>query len=184
MTNYNQRNPIFSFRLTDYRRSKLDKLAKMEKISANEFVRNIIDKYLANELTEKTDNKQERLMDLRIKKLEAEIKYMEIKNNFAENFGAPLSHSATRMLKPQIIEKSIQQEIVNESKQISPYDNTNKRLQCTECGILFCWVSYEEYNSQLTEFQRHLLAKHGRQMNELEKDVITWISYEGASIGY
>ena len=72
--NYNQRNPIFSFRLTDYRRSKLDKLAKMEKISANEFARNIIDKYLANELTEKTDNKQERLMDLRIKKLEAEIK--------------------------------------------------------------------------------------------------------------
>ena len=77
--NYNDRNPIFSFRLADYRRSKLDKLAKLDKISANEMARKIIDKYLANELVEKKEDKEEKLLTLKIKKLEAEIKYMKLK---------------------------------------------------------------------------------------------------------
>ena len=66
--NYNQRNPIFSFRMSDYRRTKLDKLAKLEKTSANEFARKIIDKYLANELIEKTEDLDVELLKLKIEK--------------------------------------------------------------------------------------------------------------------
>ena len=62
--NYNQRNPIFSLRMSDYRRSKLDKLAKFDKISANEMARKIIDKYLSNELVENKGNKEEKLLEL------------------------------------------------------------------------------------------------------------------------
>ena len=101
--NYNDRNPTFSFRLADYRRSKLDKLAKLDKISANEMARKIIDKYLANELVEKKEDREEKLLDLRIKKLEAEIKYMEIKNTYFEAFHKPMSRSATVHIKPEII---------------------------------------------------------------------------------
>jgi len=51
--NYRERHPTFSFRIEPMQRSKLDKLAKIDKISTNEFARKIIQMYLNNDLVKK-----------------------------------------------------------------------------------------------------------------------------------
>ena len=185
--NYNERNPTFSFRLSHLLNQRLTKMAKLYKETTNEHARTILTKYLKGELVEKkTDDKQEKLLELRIKKLEAEIKYMEIKTSFAENFNAPMSRSATVHIKPQIIVEPKRERIVSsmlgrfESHQ-SPYDAKNKRLQCIDCGCLFCWDSEQEFNSQMQEFQRHLVSKHDRAKTEIERDVLIDLKYEGDS---
>mgnify|MGYP003138094051 CR=1 FL=1 len=164
--------------MSDYRRSKLDKLAKFDKISANEMARKIIDKYLSNELVENKGNKEEKLLELRIKKLEAEIKYMEIKNNYFENFGTPLSRKATVMIKPEIIVENSH----NESLQ-SPYDAINKRIQCVECGVLFDWRigGTDAMKFAMGEFKKHMIIKHSRELNPLENNVISNLEFEGNS---
>ena len=53
--NYRDLHPTFSFRIEPMQKSKLDKLAKIDKISTNELARNIIQMYLSNELVKKTD---------------------------------------------------------------------------------------------------------------------------------
>ena len=179
--NYNDRNPIFSFRLADYRRSKLDKLAKLDKISANEMARKIIDKYLANELVEKKEDKEEKLLTLKIKKLEAEIKYMEIKNNYFEAFHKPMSRSATVHIKPEIIVETNKPTSQMQEISQSPYDAKNKRLQCIDCGSLFLWRSSSEFNSQIVEYQRHTKSNHNRPLTTIEHDVLLKLNYEGDS---
>jgi len=113
---------------------------------------------------------------LQIEKLKAEIKYAQIKNNYWENFKEPMSRRAQIAIKPQIIEK--QQVFQNPQ---SPYDESNRRLQCVDCGCLFCWYSEQEFNSQMQEFQRHLVAKHDRAKTEIERDVLIDLKYEGDS---
>jgi len=78
--NYNRRNPTFSFRVEYNDRIKLDKLAKIDKISTNEFARKIITMYLKNELIKNTEDLQKEKIKLQIEKLKAEIKYAQIKN--------------------------------------------------------------------------------------------------------
>ena len=179
MPNYNQRNPIFSFRLTDYRRSKLDKLALLDKTSANELAKKIIDKYLANELIEKTEDLDKEMLKLRIEKLRMEIEYQKLKIGYIRNFDKPLSASATRILKPQIIVGQPQKEIYENPQ--SPYDAKNKRLQCIDCGCLFTWQNSSEFNIAIAEWQRHLVAKHNRVKTEIERDVLIDLQFEGAS---
>jgi len=176
--NYNKRNPIFSFRLSDYRKSKLDKLALLDKTSVNEFARKIIDMFLANQLIEKTEDLDNEMIKLRIEKLRMEIEYQKLKIDYFKNFDKPLSASATRIIKPQIVIQSQKQ--IYENPQ-SPYDAKNKRLQCTDCGCLFSWNSNESFNSQMQEFQRHLVAKHNRIKTAIEKEVLIDLQYEGAS---
>jgi hypothetical protein len=183
--NYNQRNPIFSFRLSDYRKSKLDKLALLDKTSANEFARKIIDKYLANELVEKTEDLDVELLKLKIEKIRADIEYQKLKINYMINFNKPMSASATRIIKPQIVIET-RKETMQTYKNIyenpqSPYDAKNKRLQCIDCGVLFTWGSYSEFNIAIAEWQRHLVAKHDRVKTVIEKDVLIDLVYEGAS---
>ena len=179
MPNYNQRNPIFSFRLSDYRKSKLDKLAKLDKTSANEVARKIIDKYLANELIEKTEDLDKEMIKLRIEKLKNEIEYQKLKINYMKNFDKPMSASATRILKPQIITTNTTE---NTTAQImSPYDEKNNRLQCVECGSLFHWKDRDEFIQQKYEFELHMTNKHNRAMTYLEKTVFDDLSYSGAS---
>ena len=175
--NYKDRYPTFSFRIDYNLMTKLKKLSTIEKISTNEKARQIINKYLNNELTEKTDDKQEKLLELRIEKLKLENKYLTIKCDFAENFHAPISQSASHFLKPKpmIINETQTQEFQ------SPYDASNHRLQCVDCGILFNWYSKDEFNSQLQKFQRHLSENHKRKMNDTEKEVITYLEYEADS---
>ena len=174
--NYNRRNPTFSFRVEYNDRIKLDKLAKIDKISTNEFARKIITMYLKNELIKNTEDLQKEKIKLQIEKLKAEIKYAQIKNNYFETFNQPMSRRAEIAIKPQIIERKQ----VFQNPQ-SPYDESNRRLQCVDCGSLFCWYSEQEFNSQMQEFQRHLVSKHNRVKTEIEKDVLLNLSYEGAS---
>jgi hypothetical protein len=176
--NYNQRNPIFSFRLLEKEHSKIDKLAKIDKTSGNEFAREIIRKYLANELIEKTEDLDVELLKLKIEKIRADIEYQKLKINYMINFNKPMSASATRIIKPQIIVQPQKQ--IYENPQ-SPYDAKNKRLQCIDCGCLFSWNSNESFNSQMQEFQRHLVAKHNRIKTAIEKEVLIDLVYEGAS---
>ena len=182
--NYNRRNPTFSFRVEYNDRIKLDKLAKIDKISTNEFARKIITMYLKNELIKNTEDLQKEKIKLQIEKLKAEIKYAQIKNNYFEAFNQPMSRRAEIAIKPQIIEpkQRIVSSMINrfESHQ-SPYDAKNKRLQCIDCGTLFTWEDYEMYNIAIAEFQRHLVSKHNRVKTEIEKDVLLNLSYEGAS---
>ena len=174
--NYNRRNPTFSFRVEYNDRIKLDKLAKIDKISTNEFARKIITMYLKNELIKNTEDLQKEKIKLQIEKLKAEIKYAQIKNNYFETFNQPMSRRAEIAIKPQIIE----QKQVFQNPQ-SPYDESNRRLQCVDCGSLFCWYSEQEFESQMREFQRHLVSKHDRAKTEIERDVLFSLKYEGDS---
>ena len=63
----------------------------------------------------------------------------------------------------------------------SPYDESNKRLQCIECGCLFGWKNQDEYFEKAGELKIHLMLKHNRQFNVLEKEVIDNLTYEGDS---
>jgi len=174
--NYDNKYPTFSFRVDHNMKSKLDKLAIIKKISTNEFARQVITKYLNNDLVEKSDNLQTEKIKLQIEKLKAEIKYAQIKNTYFENFNQPMTRRAEIAIKPQIIE----QKQVFQNPQ-SPYDASNKRLQCIDCGSLFCWYSEKEFNSQMQEFQRHLVSKHDRAKTEIERDVLIELKYEGDS---
>ena len=173
--NYNRRNPTFSFRVEYNDRIKLDKLANIDKISTNEFARKIITMYLKNELVKNTEDYQKEKIKLQIEKLKAEIKYAQIKNTYFETFNQPMSRRAEIAIKPQIIQKQVFQ------NPQSPYDESNKRLQCVDCGSLFCWYSEQEFESQMREFQRHLVAKHNRIKTEIERDVLIELKYEGDS---
>jgi len=174
--NYNDKYPNFSFRVPRSMDIRLNKLAKLDKLSKNEYARKILTMFLENKLIEKTEDLQTEKIKLQIEKLKAEIKYAQIKNNYFENFNQPMSRRAEIAIKPQIIEK--QQVFQNPQ---SPYDESNKRLQCVDCGSLFCWYSEQEFESQMREFQRHLVAKHDRAKTEIERDVLFSLKYEGDS---
>ena len=109
--------------------------------------------------------------------MEMEIKYAELKNKYLETFNAPMSRRAEIAIKPQII---VEQKQVFQNPQ-SPYDASNRRLQCTDCGSLFCWYSEQEFDSQMQEFQRHLVSKHDRPKTEIERQVLIELNYEGDS---
>ena len=132
--------------------------------------------YLNNELVKNTEDLQKEKIKLQIEKLKAEIQYLKIKNNFAETFNAPMSRRAEIAIKPLIVE----QKQVFQNPQ-SPYDASNKRLQCIDCGILFTWNSEKNFNDQLAEFQRHIVSKHDRAKTEIERQVLIELKYEGDS---
>ena len=174
--NYNDKYPNFSFRVSRSMDIKLNKLAKLDKLSKNEFARKILTMFLENKLIEKTEDLQTEKIKLQIEKLKAEIKYAQIKNTYFETFKQPMSRRAEIAIKPQIIERKQ----VFQNPQ-SPYDESNRRLQCVDCGSLFCWYSKQEFNSQMQEFQRHLVSKHDRAKTEIERQVLIELKYEGDS---
>ena len=174
--NYNDKYPNFSFRVSRSMDIKLNKLAKLDKLSKNEYARKILTMFLENNLIEKTEDLQTEKIKLQIEKLKAEIKYAQIKNTYFETFNQPMSRRAEIAIKPQIIE----QKQVFQNPQ-SPYDASNKRLQCIDCGSLFCWYNEQEFESQMQEFQRHLVSKHDRAKTEIERDVLFSLKYEGDS---
>ena len=174
---YSDRNPIFSWRLGEYRHTKMLRLAKLNKMPANDFLRSIVDQYLAGDLIPKSkDDLAVEMQKLKIEKTKAEIEYLKLKNKYLETFGAPLSNSATRILKPQITTVTHQ---ASETK--SPYDESNKRIQCVECGRLYTWANKDEFLQQKYEFELHMTNEHNRPMSYLEKTVLTDLSFAGAS---
>jgi len=175
--NYNDKYPNFSFRVPRSMDIRLNKLAKLDKLSKNEFARKILNMFLENKLIEKTEDLQTEKIKLQIEKLKAEIQYAKIKNNYWENFNSPMSRRAEIQIKPQII---VEQKQIFQNPQ-SPYDASNKRLQCIDCGILFSWDSEKNFNDQLAEFQRHIVSKHDRVKTEIERQVLIELKYEGDS---
>jgi len=168
--NYNERFPAFSFRIDHNLKRKLDKLSVIEKLSTNEFARNIIHMYLNNELVKKTEDLQVEKTKLQIEKLKHEVQYLKIRNQFYK------PAQATVHINPEIVVESATKEVIH-----SPYDSQNKRLQCVECMCLFTWTGRDDFIDQLGEFHRHLLSKHNRELNPIEKDVVLKLEYEGDS---
>jgi len=173
---YDNLHPTFSFRIEKYQDQKITKLATQNQKSRTEFAKDIITKYLKGELIEKSEDFQTELIKLKIEKLKAEIKYAQIKNNYFETFNQPMTRRAEIAIKPQIIE---QKQVFQHPQ--SPYDASNKRLQCIDCGSLFCWDSEKNFNEQMAEFQRHLVSKHNRVKTEIERQVLIDLKYEGDS---
>jgi len=185
MPNYNERNPTLSFRVDRKEKNHLDRVAEKKKMTVNDLAKDILSKYLKGELILAKDDQQKELTQLRIEKIKAEIQYLKIKNNYYDTFNQPMTRRAEIAIKPQIIEPKRERIVSSmigrfESHQ-SPYDAKNKRLQCTDCGILFSWGSQSEFNSQMQEFQRHIVAKHDRVKTEIERDVLIELKYEGDS---
>jgi hypothetical protein len=170
---YQTRNPTIAFRTTAYNKGKMEKEARSKKMELSKYCAAIIEDYVQGKLV-KEDQSSE-MEKLRMEKLKEEIRYLKIKNDFAENFDKPISNSATRILKPVITTNN---EIING---VSPYDANNKRLQCTDCGVLLTWNSFETYLQQIKEYKNHILSRHNRELSAIEKDVINNLKYEGKS---
>ena len=176
MPNYNERNPTLSFRVDRKEKNHLDRVAEKKKMTVNDLAKDILSKYLKGDLILAKDDQQKELTKLRIEKIRAEIQYLNIKNNYYETFNQPMSRRAEIAIKPLIVE----QKQVFQNPQ-SPYDASNKRLQCIDCGILFSWDSEKNFNDQLAEFQRHIVSKHDRVKTEIERQVLIELRYEGDS---
>ena len=177
MSNYNERNPTLSFRVDRKEKNKLDREAEKKKTTVNDLAKDVLTKFLKGELIPAKDDQQKELTQLRIEKIKAEIEYLKIKNNFAKNFNQPISRSATVHIKPEIIV-----ETPNSVEPIrSPYDASNKRLQCMECSALICWKNQDEYIESIGKLETHLMLNHNRRFNVLEKEVIDNLRYEGDS---
>ena len=169
--NYSQKNPTVAFRIEKKFFDKLLRKAEKKKITNSEYSREIITKFLNEELIE---NNQTEYDKLKLEKLKEEIRYLKIKNDFAETFDKPLSNSATRMIKPAITNNQ-------ELSYQSPYDASTKRLQCTDCGVLITWNSFDAYIAQIPEYKKHILNKHNRELSAIEKNVLDNLKYEGKS---
>jgi hypothetical protein len=175
---YNERNPIFSFRLGEYRHGKLLKLSKLNKMPANDFLRSILDQFLAGDLIPKAkDDLAVEMTKLKLQKIKAEIEYLQLKNKYMETFGAPMSASATRILKPQIVTTAQTSQIT-----MSPFDAKNNIIQCVECSQLFRWENKDEFLKQKYEFELHMTNNHNRALSYLEKSVLDDLRFSGASL--
>ena len=183
--NYDQRNPVLSLRLGEYRFSKLTRLANQEKKPTVDYVRNIIDKLLEGKLIEKIDDDFTlKMNEARLEKILLENKLTQMKIDYYENFGTEIKTSTTRILKRKLKAQTMGIIPINTNLQdlpLSPYDESNHRLQCTDCGILFAWENQNEYLTQIKEFGNHIRARHNRQLNTVESDVIDKLTYEDNS---
>jgi len=174
---YQTRNPTIAFRTTAYNKGKMEKEARSKKMELSKYCAAIIEDYVQGKLV-KEDQSSE-MEKLRMEKLKEEIRYLKIKNDFAENFDKPISNSATRILKPRPLAVGGLAQDIDLTQ--SPYDAHNKRLQCTDCGVLLTWNSFETYLQQIKEYKQHILSRHNREFTALEKDVIDNLKYEGKS---
>ena len=175
---YDKKFPTISFRTWHAKKEKGEKFALMKKMaSCAELAKYAYEGLIDGKLVEKTDDLQTEKLKLQIEKLKLENKYMEIKNAYAQNFHSPLSRSATVHIKPEIIV-----ETPNSVEPIrSPYDASNKRLQCMECSALICWKNQDEYVESIGKLETHLMLNHNRRFNVMEKEVIDNLRYEGDS---
>ena len=175
--NYNEKHPTISFRVDKKYKIFLDNDAEKQSSAPTQIANNIIKKYYDGDLVDKKSDIVLEMQKLRIEKLKQEIAYLKIKNDFATNFNRPISRSATVHIKPEIIV-----ETPNSVETIrSPYDASNKRLQCMECSALICWKNKDEYVEAIGKLETHLMLNHNRRFNVMEKEVIDNLQYEGDS---
>jgi hypothetical protein len=137
-----------------------------------------VDQYLAGDLIPKAkDDLAVEMTKLKLQKIKAEIEYLQLKNKYMETFGAPMSASATRILKPKITTTQQTSQIT-----MSPFDAKNNIIQCCECSQLFRWENKDEFLQQKFEFERHMTNNHNRALSYLEKSVLDDLSFAGASL--
>ena len=171
--NYNEKHKTISFRTDEFEQKKLERDAKQPNDmgeTPSKVSHHIVKEYYKGNLVHAKTDQQKELTQLRIEKIKAEIEYLKIRNQFHN------PAKATVHIKPEIVVESATKEIIH-----SPYDAQNKRLQCVECMCLFTWTGKNDFIDQLGEFHRHLLSKHNRELNPIEKDVVLKLEYEGDS---
>ena len=179
---YNSRNPTIAFRVTSYEKGKLEKESSKEKTDVANFCKSIIHQYLAGDIIKNEKSLEQELQKARLEKIKVETKYLQLKNDYFENFKVPLSDSGSRILSRRVKHTKL----LSDAKQIqediqSPYDELNNRLFCVECGQLYDWINKTGFIDQIAEFTNHLKIKHNRELNPLEKDVINDLKFTGAS---
>ena len=176
---YNERNPSFTFRFGEYRHAKIVKLAKLNHMPVVDFVRSkILDPFISGDLIPKAkDDLAIEMTKLKLEKIKAEIEYLKLKNRYMETFGTPLSNTATRILKPQIVTTQQTSQIT-----MSPYDAKNNIIQCCECSQLFRWQDKDEFLKQKYEFELHMTNNHNRALTYLEKSVLDDLRFSGGSL--
>ncbi len=178
---YNTRNPTIAFRVSSYEKGKLEKEASKEKTDVANFCKSIIHQYLDGEITKNIESLDQDLLRARLEKIKVETKYLQLKNDYFENFKVPLSDSGTRILSRRVKHTKLLEdakilgELENESQ--SPYDELNKRLKCPDCNRTFEWLNQSGFIDQIKEFSNHLKISHSRELNALEKDVIDNLEY-------
>lgn len=140
--------------------------------SVHDVARDIVERMAKGDLIDKKSDLALRSQELKNRKTELEIEMLTQRLAFRSGLA-----SASVRLNPITINK-----IPDDSENIrSPYDESNKRLQCLECGRLFTWKGEDEYVEKIGELHSHLMVKHDRRFNALEKEVIENLTYEGDS---
>jgi len=170
---YNERFPVISLRVDLVVKKKLASESGNKKITLNELCRSILEDYANKKLVSPKKSLDLEIAQARLEKLKVETKYLQLKNNYFENFNKPLSNSGTRMLS-----SSFNQPKNNNQ---SPYDESNKRFQCVDCRAVFPYGSMDGFLSQMLEYKNHIVAQHNRELNAIEKDVFNKIQFQGAS---
>ena len=171
---YNERFPVISLRVDSLIKKKLSIESGNKKITINELCRSILEDYANKKLVSPKKSLDLEIAQARLEKLKVETKYLQLKNNYFENFNKPLSNSGTRMLS-----SSFNQQKNNNQ---SPYDESNKRFQCVDCQAVFSYGSMDGFLSQMLEYKNHIIAEHNRELNAIEKDVFNKIQFQGVSI--
>lgn len=177
MDNYNSRFPTISFRIDNMIKKKLEKEADKKQISATALAQEIIRNFFIDSSAKNKEDLDNELLKARLEKIKVETKYLQLKNDYFENFKKPLSDSGTRMLSRAYNH----QKIVSPENNQSPYDESNKRFQCVDCGVLFAYGSMDGFLSQMLEYKNHIVAQHNRELNAIEKDVFNKIQFQGVS---
>ena len=178
---YNEKYPIISYRLPSFYKKKIEKIALKEGKSFGEKSKEILQLFADGKLMDM--NLEVELLKARLEKIKVETKYLQLKNDYFENFNKPLSDSGTRILSRSVKHSKL----LSDAKQLeeiqvnSPYDELNNRLQCVDCGRLYTWINQTGFIDQIAEFSNHLKISHNRELNALEKDVINELKFAGAS---
>ena len=179
---YNSRNPTIAFRVTSYEKGKLEKESSKEKTDVANFCKSIIHQYLAGDIIKNEKSLDQELQKAKLEKIKVETKYLQLKNDYFENFKVPLSDSGSRILSRRVKHTKLLSDVTQIQEDIqSPYDELNNRLFCVTCGQLYTWINQTGFIDQIAEFTNHLKIRHNRELNPLEKDVINNLTFTGSS---
>jgi predicted transcriptional regulator len=182
MNNYNSRFPTISFRIDNMIKKKLEREAEKKEITSTALAQEIIRNFFIDSSAKNKQDLDQELQKARLEKIKVETKYLQLKNDYFENFKVPLSDSGTRILARRVKHSTLLTDVKQIQEQPeSPYDELNNRLFCTTCGQLYTWINQTGFIDQIAEFTNHQKIAHNRELNALEKDVINELTFTGES---
>lgn len=113
-------------------------------------------------------NLDRRYKELRNKKLELEVEIKRRELGYEKNFGTSPTKKGKQAIKIGVQQGGKQTtsttteektyDIIGETNQ-NPYDKTNDRLQCIECGELFTWNNDEQKLKAKNDYIDHRFKK-------------------------